>query len=353
MLPNRRSRQGMSLTELLVVIGILGLLAITVVPAINANADARKNRIASGAVESFIDQAQARSIGRRTWSGFRLIPLNAGSYAADRLVFVDCPDPYRGDSASAAVTITGPGTGTTSPMDFAGLPQYVQDSNDTTVRFAGLGVVYRLTSGTVTSPLTFALQGPGAGENLGQTASTTPWPATGVAYPIEIFRSPIPAGTPLTIPENRVIDMSWSGYGPSAPSITGTSQFALGSPITVTFDTAGSLRQFSFATPVSYPALSNETATAPLFLLVGRADRVGQAPAALDPNDDSLGANFQYADSSWVAIDPATGIATTAPCDPDPSSTALCINSQRLISDKLKSKRSPRKKDKPNGSDDD
>lgn len=335
------SRQGMSLTELLVVICILGLLSVTVIPAINANSDSRKTRLATAAVESFIDQAQSRSIGRETWSGFRIMPISAASDAADMMVFVDCPSPYRGDLAPSGIGITAVGSGTAVPAGaFAGLAGYLMGSgtNALTIRFGGAGPVYRLTSG-LSQPFFFDLQSGTPGEDLGQTRTATPWPAVGKTYAVEIFRDPVPAGVPFSIPENRVVDLRWSGVGANSPgsSFSGARQFKMGSSITVSFDTTGGLRQFSYTAPTG--TVVTETANGPMFLLIGRADRVGQDPANLNPNDDSIGANWQYADSTWVAVDPETGIATAAPCDPEPLATASCNDSQDTIRRKLKSKK--------------
>ena len=353
MSPSSSVARGMSLTELLVVICILGLLAVTVIPAINANSEARRNRVAAAAVVGFINQAQSKSIGRQTWSGFRALPITAGSDALDRLVFVDYPAPYRGDTATASVRVTavsgGYASGSTAPGTFDSLPKYLDgaEPNTLTIRLGGSGPVYRLVSGATTSPLTFALQSGASGENLGQTATATPWPAIGTSYGVEIFRSAAPAGMPLVIPENRVIDIRWSGFGNTAPamSASGARQLAAGRSITVSFDNSGSLRQFSYTTgagPVT------ETANGLLFLLVGRADRAGNDPQDLDPTDDSRGANWQYADSAWVAIDPATGLATSAPCDPNPSVNASCIDSTGAIRTKLKAAPTPRQKQSGN-----
>lgn len=332
-------RRGMSLTELLVVISILGLLAVTVIPAINANSDARKTRLASSAIKSFLDQSQSRSIGRASWSGFMILPISATSDAADSLVFVDCPPPYRGDLVSSAIGVTGFGSGTASAGAFSGLANYLQgaSTNALTIRFGGTGPVYRLTSGS-SQPFTFQLQSGVGGQDLGQGSATTPWPAVAKTYPVEIFRDPVPTGVPLLIPEDRVIDLGWSGFNAAAPSssLSAARQFRTGSSITVSFDSAGELRQFSYTAPNGTPV--SETAHGPMFLLIGRADRVGQDRAALSQNDDTLGANWQYADSTWVAVDPKTGIATTAPCDPDPRASASLIESQDAIREKMKLK---------------
>jgi len=76
-------------------------------------------------------------------------------------------------------------------------------------------------------------------------------------------------------------------------------------------------------------ATLRHTVTGPVFLLIGRADRVGQANTMnLNPADDSLGANWQYADSFWVAIDPFMGVPKSAECF---ASGTSVVDSQRWI----------------------
>jgi len=60
-----------------------------------------------------------------------------------------------------------------------------------------------------------------------------------------------------------------------------------------------------------------------IFLLVGRVDRAAQAPAALSVSDDTVGANWQYADSIWIAIEPLSGVCKTAACDAKAVALAL------------------------------
>jgi hypothetical protein len=76
------------------------------------------------------------------------------------------------------------------------------------------------------------------------------------------------------------------------------------------------------------------TVTGPVFLLLGRADRAGQASAAANPADDSVGANWQYSDSVWIAIDPFTGAVRSAECKPNAAGandTEKMLDSQQWI----------------------
>lgn len=307
-------RSGMSLTELLVVIAILGLLSITVIPALNNNNESRRTRAASQAVSSYLAKAQVRSVGRTRWSGFRILASNSTSFAADRVVVVDCPEPYRGDSATAAVNVSAGVSGTATPVNSDDFTRLSNGSLTITaydgIRFDGRGPTYQVMSSN-SLPILFSLRNASSQENLGQSAVNTPWPSAG-SHSIEIFRQPIPAGTPFQLPDNRAIDLQWSGYGPAAIGATLTSTFPQGSTVTVLCDNSGRLRQYSITTAAG--VTKTRTANMPLFLLVGRADRAENPPAS-DINDDTVGANWQYADSQWLAIDPNSGIVKASECN--------------------------------------
>ena len=308
-------RLGMSLTELLVVIAILGLLSITVIPALNSNSESRRTRAASQGVSSYLAKAQARSVGRTTWSGFRILASGSASFAADRVVVVDCPEPYRGDSATAAVNVSAGVSGTATPVNASDFTRLSNGSLTITahdgIRFDGRGPTYQVMSSN-SLPILFSLRNASSQENLGQSAVNTPWPSAG-SHSIEIFRQPIPAGTPFQLPDDRTIDLRWSGYGPAAIGAALTSTFPQGSTVTVLCDNSGRLRQYSITTAAG--VTTTRTANIPLFLLVGRADRAANAQASLDPNDDTVGANWQYADSQWLAIDPSSGIVKASECN--------------------------------------
>lgn len=330
-------RAGMSLTELLVVIAILGLLAISVVPVLGTTAELRRTQGACRAASSFMAKTQARSIGRSTGSGFRILPINAMSFAADRLVAVDSPEPYRGDTATAAVTITA-GTIAQPAVngDFARLASLSITANDI-LRFDGRGPSYRISSATP-EQITFALRNGALSENLGQSPLNTPWPSPG-AHTVEIFRQPIQTGSPLTIPENRAIDLRWSGFGAAGLGVAMSGSFAAGSTVTVLFDGSGRMRQITEV--LSSGDTTITTATLPVFFLVGRADRAGQNQQfPLDPNDDTVGANWQYADSWWLAIDPGAGIVKASECN---ATATTPLESQLFIRQTLTADASVRK----------
>ena len=318
-------RAGMTLVELLVVITILGLLAVTVLPSLATSAESRRTRETTRMVSSFIAKAQGRAIGRQEWSGLKLAAVNASSVAAIDLFLADVPEAYRGDTTSAALTISGTPSSTMATavpasagdISFSGS---VGIQPGDSIRFDGRGTPYEISSASSTS-IIFKLRGNSAvaKEDVGHSAHNTPWPALNVPHTFEIYRQPQPSGLPLTLAGGRAIDLYWSGFGPpQSNGIAGTyQQFSplggAGSSVSILFDSVGRLRQLVIG---AY----RYTVTGPVYLLIGRADRAGQGYGTLNINDDLLGANWQYPDSYWIAIDPITGLVRTAECAPEVSS---------------------------------
>lgn len=329
-----RCRVGMTLIELLVTIAIIGVIAIVALPNVVNSAESRRSREAARTVSTFVAKAQSRAVGRNEWSGFTLTPSGSTSWAAMDLFMAEVPGVYRGDTFDASLSVGGSGsgrTGTSSPSALQTLAtQSIVLPNDL-IRFGGRGPYYEITSAT-TSGITFRQRTYNASstvENSGQTEHNTPWPPSGVRLPFEVHRQPV-RSSPTTLADGRVIDLRWSGCGPRASGATSavyrrfvrstltglnydpvtTAADVAGQAVTVLFDATGRLRQILIGT-------DRFAVTGTIFLLVGRADRAGQGYAVLDPADASTGANWQYGDSFWVAIDAMTGVAKVAECVPD------------------------------------
>jgi prepilin-type N-terminal cleavage/methylation domain-containing protein len=366
-------RRGMTLIELLVVVAIMLTLIITVAPNLVNTAESRRSREAARMVSSFVAKAQSRAVGRREWSGFTLMASAANSLGALDLVLADVPAVYRGDTVPALLTITGlvspttwQATGTESQLTLSGTNGADIRRSDL-IRFDGRGPWYEISTSS-TSFIQFRIRGDLAGqaaanaemETNGMNRHNTPWPMVSGSVSFEVLRQPVPAGSPLTLGESRAVDLRWSGVGPPALPVgaltfSGSSYrpFAINSTDTIAtagastavlFDGTGRLRQVIVRSGNNVRRIA---ITGPLYLLVGRADRVIRDPNdPADPNqpgninaaDDSTGANWQYPDSFWVAIDPATGVVKTAECVPNADGTTdleRCVNSQALIRQSL------------------
>jgi hypothetical protein len=314
-------------------------LIIAVAPNLATTAEARRSREAARMVSSFVAKAQSRALGRPELAGFMVAAAGTASFAALDLFLADVPPPYRGDTIDATITISGSGesrrAGTPSANALASVATIGSGTSDL-IRFGGRGPFYELTGPPTPAAIEIRMLGWNEGANLspddlGYTSRNTPWPAP-EPLSFEIFRQPDPAGSPLTLPDGRAIDVFWSGYGPpNVGAVVGTyRQFDQpGSRVSALFDGTGRLRLFVVATA----SLTRRWAvTGPVFLLVGRVDRAGQAFATLDAADDTLGANWQYPDSWWVAIDPMTGVARSAECVPG---AVDVVRSQRWIREAL------------------
>ena len=299
-------RAGLTLVELLVVIAILGLLAVTVLPSFAKSADARRTREAARIVSSYIAKSQTRSLGKTEWAGFWLTPPASRSNAdfALDLYLADVPAVFRGDLLTATVSGTASATAFVITSGSFGGDNVTCTAGDL-VRFDGQSAWYSLLNAT-----SVGLRDGSPRENVNQTVLRTPWPADNVAHTYEIHRQPIRAGSPLQLADGRCVDLFWSGYGGSDlttyTSFGSTIGHSPGS-IAVMYDGTGRLRQL-----VANGSRVNISGA--VYLLVGRSDRAGQSAAALGSSDDSVGANWQYADSFWIAIDPLSGVAKTAEC---------------------------------------
>lgn len=178
------------------------------------------------------------------------------------------------------------------------------------------------------------------------STSATPWsppfdpktpsfPASGLAAQRFAIQRPNTrtATPPLSIPAGYAIDVAWSSYGTvllhnsnDAARLGNGSRmqlldnFLANQPVQIMFDLNGALkhlvvRRFVAGFGVGTGSVVDDSLEAPvdLFLLVGRADRVGR-PYVKAPTEADPGANWQYPDSRWIKISHGTGKTLIADC---------------------------------------
>lgn len=288
--PKARLSSGMTLIELLVVVAILGLLGVAVLPALSGNRDNQANRSAAQQLSSILNQARSDAIAVGLAGGVtifeseldvarcRVPPLYRGSLPSTRATFTNL--------ASALPITPGENLGDVSVA--------VGD----TIRFRGSGPAYSIAS-ILPTGFTISLLSP---------ASTTPLPPSDVPMAFEIERKPRVIGSTMSLPNGAAVDMACSGYD----AVGVYTQFTASDEVSIVFDAAGCLKTLNIngvRTPLE----------GTVFLLVGRADRRGNAYNAaggLSAADDSIGANWQYPTSYWIAIDPVSGQTRLAECQP-------------------------------------
>jgi len=108
-MPRRNSltAPGMTLVELLVVVAIIGLLAVTVLPNLAGTDGQREVRLAAGTVSSQLTRGPALAIEQRRSAGIWLEPVASNGWACIDLYSAVVPPPYRGDSFNAAFEAAG------------------------------------------------------------------------------------------------------------------------------------------------------------------------------------------------------------------------------------------------------
>jgi prepilin-type N-terminal cleavage/methylation domain-containing protein len=327
----QRHRAGMTLVELLVVVSILVLLSAAVLPNLAGRGGTRAVQLASTNVSAQFAKAQSVAISRKATHGIWLDPLPNNAAACIDLYFSDVPDPYRGDTFDAKVTITPttPGAATLAPTPagcVASLasPTFGNFTNPgNLVQFNDVGPLYdfRLAGGNLMAFLRPATN---------QTPANSLWPSPAPAtHRFAVYRLPSRAGQPLTLPAGMAIDLAWSGIassrfgttalaGDGSPTATLVDDWMIdidyrnastGSPATIVvmYDASGAFSEMCYIANTATASTTRGTPQGPLYLLIGRVDRCG-LPYNSTPTDDNPGANWQYRDSRWIAVDPRTGI---------------------------------------------
>ncbi len=291
----KHRRGGVTLVELLVVITILGLLAVTVIPNISNTGGRRKVREAARAVASFIAAGQSRAIGSKGGAGVWIAPLPntvvSGSLnigMAIDLANADIARPYCGDSPDSMFTCT-PSVSLTMTGAFINgfTPAMVRPNS--LIRFQGSPTWFQLSVTGSTGQVAMRA-------TANQRPENTRWPnaPNGIAY--EIVGPPTAStGNTLTLGDGVAIDLYHSTMGNNLQAVVGSGT----SPFQIINDATGRPAYLSCG---GNRLVINDT----LFLLVASIESIQDNPAP------SLAAK----DGFWVGIDPRGGVPKVTEVDP-------------------------------------
>ena len=358
-----RFRTGMSLLELMVVIVILGLLAVSIIPAIDAN-DERKAREAAITVSSLVASANSRARQTSDGAGIWLEPLDKSATSttpsrgsAD--LFVAQPGaPYTGeDFASQSHVFLNPipnlNPGSQQAVAVFSL-QTCPNIESYCDLYSQIYIEGRLYYLTLPAPAPFYQPSflPPPYDNGTQSTATIKiglittilpdtdaiptsspaynaldinpkYPALDSGHPtFRIDNSPTRSSTaPLSLPNGYVVDIAWSSYGnmlfinsgnllPGTPNtFTGIDYFLPSEPVVIMFNSVGNIQELRYR--IDFMSQKHDYRihrNADVFLLIGRADRAGN-PFVQNPTENNPGANWQYPDSRWIKISRSGGAA--------------------------------------------
>ena len=206
-------RRGLTLVELLVVIGIIVVLLAVAIPVMRLNFEDRHVREAARGVNAFIAAAQGRAAENNRPVGVWLErdPNNNGQCI--RLYMADVPPPFTGDFAGARATI--------EPQNNGNLHVWFRDGFSTGVApLVSVGDVIRFDYKGPYYPILRVFHNPNAGVGLktqlwiGIPPGEVPPAAIGVRVPYQILRAPVKSNvSPIELSGTSAIDLNVSGPG--------------------------------------------------------------------------------------------------------------------------------------------
>lgn len=317
----RRLDGGMTLVELLIVMGIIVLLMAASIKLAQPAFQGRKVREAARQLNAFFAGAKARASerGRPFGVWFKRTPGNLNECV--EVYQAEIPPPYVGDLLEARV---GFRLDTVNPMD----PFYrlVFDTAQCGQLFSayqplvGPGETFWIKfdfRGQVQTAIRLAPNDADTSDDFRLLGSP---PAVGAAphdrVKFQIYLQPRQSlVTPLDLPNGTAIDLSWSGLGAlgtqfdawNAPPAMGATPPPDTNPVILLFSPGGSVE-------LVYSRGGSSSPVSEIHFLVGRNDTI----AALDvsnpvgPPNPRAAANLQDQESLWVTVGHRTGAVTTA-----------------------------------------
>jgi prepilin-type N-terminal cleavage/methylation domain-containing protein len=305
--PSHHHHRGMTLVELLVVVAIIGLLAVSVAPLTQTRSSKRKLSAAADLVASHCSAAVAKSIGSPFGAGIWLEPDATGSgggQAVTTLAFSRPRVPTPGTATLTAIHFaSSPPTATFSPP-LALSPQdaaMLSPNGTSIISFAGVPQSYNLISASqIAMPVNC-------------TADNTAFPGlnTPLTYRLELAPRRKSSIGSTVLAGDACIDLSASTLGVHGYSVTSDILSLTGfQAIAVQFDGVGRPSVVWLQSPQGSWQRRDLQANLPVALLIGNRSQIGLNPASTVTEEDP-GPNRQNPDAVWAVIDPRSAVVRT------------------------------------------
>jgi prepilin-type N-terminal cleavage/methylation domain-containing protein len=369
--PQRAARRGVTLIELLVVVTIIVMLAAMAIPAMRPMSEERRIREAARAINVYFGNARNRAIESGRAHGVMFERLERQPQACVVLRQAEVPPPYGGDAIGTVAIaqdwtyVDAAGTpywstacvwprgstvvklriweGSLSPglvrygdliqLNYQG-PWYgiVRDAISPGTNFPEVGGFINFSAGVDSTgnhewvdnyALTLVVEWTRAYRSPFPERRFVPlnW-SNALAF--QILRQPVPSAVdPLQLSRGAVVDLGASGNDTSPTAFAPAGAADL-SAVAVLFSPNGSVDRVVVRG-------QQYRVTEPIYLLVGRWERLPVQPGGAAEADDTLH-NWEDATNLWVAINPQTGLVTVAELCTDVDDTTLNLSRPSSLS---------------------
>ena len=328
--------RGLTLVELLAVIGVITVVAAVTLPSVRSILADRQTQQAALQVRSFIEAARSRAIGRDREVAVVLERMRWGSgdqfgqgpddFASRNTVLslslAEVLPPYRGDIEGALATIQAPLVPGRSrvALQLADVAASVIAPGDE-ISLGDSRYRFQITEVQDTGAIRTLTFFNGDGETPLRPAVRLP--AAGARVPFRIYSRPRRLfAKPVTLPRSTCIDLALSGLGSGGAQFGSLSSGAARSyPIYLVFNTSGGLSHLYVESPAG---LVRSVPDGDVFLMVGRTEQVSSGQTLGDfrsAQDESARFRPNMLDNSayWVRVAADSGQLATSPVVPLPA----------------------------------